>query len=217
MSRTPISSDLIHNDAEVARETDYLNWLCDLTAKFAMPVVREALVRETSGTAAKIWITDAEQILRSVLKDLRVDRDPLLHELQNDFERGLSVSDEEIYGHAHEFAGALIGSWIDVLYFNLRSARRLVLTPYLLPRSNEKEAWLTVLERVAPYAPNSQKEAERVLVDLGKGLFAYHSDLPLPLNITLHFESEDLPVAIPRRSEQAPSSQVPPVDASGAS
>lgn len=137
MSRTPIPERLIHRPEEVERNAQRFDQLCRLAEEVALPVVRKALVRETTATGAEVLMSEAKLALEVLVDDAALedlDEPRMLDEVRNSLECAIPPpGEEECYALTRDVAQILMSAWLEMLRSYLSSGSPLVLSDQLLP------------------------------------------------------------------------------------
>lgn len=217
MPRTPIPEHLIHRPEDVKRDAERFDHLCGLAEEISFPVVREALIRETSATGAEVLTDEAKHALRMLAEDagdlLNIAEEDVLEAVQKSFREQLTPAEEdEWHQHARDLSQVLISEWLD----NLRTAHRsnsvLVLSNYLLPQYAPHGVerfieWFggakpklpeTLTDAIATFAVNENDIAE-IMSNLRSKLFTKPLLVDLPFDLVMVSAPEE-PVLLMARS-----------------
>ena len=192
MPRSKIPAHLVHKIGDAEKDFRLMNWLCSIVASQSVPIVYEALKRETSSTVADAWIETARSVLNTILADQR------LKDMQTIEESKRSLADhlnsemlrpdkEEATEIAYEVGRSIVGSWLEVLRQNVLPDQRLQLTEDLIPVQKEAEAWGSLIESASatPLRPNEIREIVAAMRD---EIFKEQSTVELPLGIFIAHE-----------------------------
>lgn len=196
MSRTSIPDHLIHRPDEVERNGQRFDQLCIIAQEVALPIVRDALVRETVATGAEALGEEAKLALSELVGEAVEDGfdDPaVLDEIRRSIECAVPVPDEaECVAHAHDAAQVLMSAWLEILRKELAGKSPLVtLSEHLLPTSS-KLARLFVsdkqpqplIDAVASLALH-EEDTLAILGNLRAALFSVPRIVELPFDLVL--------------------------------
>jgi hypothetical protein len=192
MPRSKIPAHLVHKIGDVHKDAELMNWLCSIVTRNSVPIVYEALKRETSSTIADAWIETARSVLNEILADERLKNLQSIEEPKSSLAAHLNSEmlrpdEEEAEEIAHEVARSLVGSWLEVLRQNTLPDRWLLLTDTLVPAQREGEAWRSLFESVSA-TPLEPKEIREIVAATRDEMFKERSTVELPLGILIAHE-----------------------------
>src|ERR1051326_2700964 len=117
MPRTPIPPHLIHHPEEIQRNAERFDHLCRLAEEVVLPVVTEALIRETSTTGAEVLTEETALALQELADEAidpeDIDAKPVIEALQKSLSEELPKPDEkEIHQYARDLSQVLMSTWM---------------------------------------------------------------------------------------------------------
>lgn len=137
MSRTPINSALVHNDATQFDATA-VSSLSGSLEPIVRPYVKAALKAELVGQQTDAVLREAVLAASTVLG---VASEPATNELRHALKHALGdsseIGDEEISQHTRETAFVMTSAWIQFLELGLGSRPELALGTNLLPSNTD--------------------------------------------------------------------------------
>jgi hypothetical protein len=196
VSRTSIPDHLIHRSDEVERNGQRFDQLCIIAQEVALPVVRDALVRETVATGAEALGEEAKLALSELVGEAVEDGfdDPaVLDEIRRSIECAVPPPDEiECTTHAHDVAQVLMSAWLEILRKELTGKSPLVeLSEQLLPTSSKLARWFVadkpphlLVESLASLAMR-EEDTLAILGNLCSALFSVPRIIDLPFDLVL--------------------------------
>jgi hypothetical protein len=213
MSRTTIPDHLIHRPEEVECNAQRFDQLCRLAEEVALPVVREALIRETTATGAEALTSEAKLALQglvddAVLEDL--DGPGVLDEVRRSLECAIPPpSEQECQALTRDVAQVLMSTWLEMLRSHLSRVSLLVLSDQLLPLVFLNYA-KRLVSRLVTKAPQplsdalgslalNEREADHIMKTLRIKLFSEPRLVELPFELVV-VGAPDRPVFAMRRS-----------------
>jgi len=196
VSRTSIPSHLIHRPDEVERNAQRFDQLCIIAQEVALPIVREALVRETAATGAEALSEEAKLALSDLVGEAirdGFDEPGVLLEIQQSVTRAVPQPDDaECKAHAHDVAQVLMSVWLEILRKELDGkSAPLMLSEQLLPRSPRLARLFVadkppqvLIDAVAPLAL-TEGDTLAILGNLRTALFSVPRFVDLPFDLVL--------------------------------
>ena len=216
MPRTPIPKDLIHRSEEVERNAKRFDYLCSVAEDVALPVVKQALMREfheTTASGAEILTNEAKQALQALAEDAAIlqnlDEDEVLQELQRSLNQALPPpNEEESHQHTREFCQVLMSAWLETLRTAKSTTHKVELSDYLIPEEPSRVSRLInqfvstksklpqgIIDAVASFAPN-EDDIVVVLTTLCEKLFAAPRVVDLPFDLALVGAPAEIAIAV---------------------
>ncbi len=203
MPRTPIPEYLVHDPSEVKQNAERFDDLCRLAEDAALPVVQQALIRETSVTGAEVLTDETKHALEGLLEEVAGLKDAEVKEMLCNVQRSLSHAmpdpdDAECVQHAKEFSQTLMSTWLEILRKAEEEQEIVQLDDYLLPEDNAGRFKL-IMQRFVPPKPKmpedlseaaalfavTEEDVTTVLTTLRVKLFSqpFRVDLPFDLGL----------------------------------
>ena len=199
---TPIPTDLIHWPDEVERNAELFDHLCELVEEIAFPIVQDALADETAATGAEILTEETQRALEIFIKDAAIleqlDENDVIQKVRKTLSDGIIPADEEEYRqHTREFSQVLVSGWLDILWAAESTAKIVILSDYLMPRTSAGEStsfseYLETDPKLPPMLMDAiawfavdEDNAAGVMKTLHDKLFSERRVLELPLNLII--------------------------------
>jgi len=199
---TPIPTDLIHWPDEVEHNAELFDHLCELVEEIAFPVVQDALTEETAATGAEILTEETQRALEIFMKDAAIleqlDESEVIQKVRKTLSDGIIPADEEeCRQHTREFSQVLVSGWLDILCAAESTAKIVILSDYLMPRTSAGESasfgeHLETDSKLPPMLMDAigwfavdEDSAAGVMKTLHDKLFSERRVLELPLNLII--------------------------------
>jgi hypothetical protein len=205
MPRSNIPARLVHRIKEVEVDSRRLDSLYLLVARKSIPIVYEALKRETSFTAADAWIEIAKSVLSQLTKENFLGSDA--KDLKMDLAQHLNAKDlrqpdeEDVKETANDLARSIVPGWLEILRRAAPQSQKRLLTESLLPAGEDDDSWRSLMLSVSN-TPLNQTEVSEIISAMRDELFRDQFKVELPLGIIIvREELHDLrvgPLAGPR-------------------
>jgi len=196
--QSTFATGLVRDQGDAASVTRWLEQVCASVERDAMPIVRAALVHETSVQAADDWLGVARTSLAHLLDTPEIDRSAtaqMNRSLQEAIGKGLpSPSEEEVLQHTNELVATMVTSWLEVVRRLTRVHRAITLDEYLLPpKSLDERLFEQFMRTLDPYAVRRGDGAGVIMKALARALFArdIRVDLPYGIQLTVMARASD--------------------------
>jgi uncharacterized membrane protein YheB (UPF0754 family) len=199
MPRTPVPDHLIHRPEDVERNARRFDYLCQLAEEVALPVVTEALQRETTETAAEVLTHETTQALEALAEEAAVLQELDEKEIISDLRRSLtdaipSPDEEECRQHARDLSQVLMSTLLESFRSAQAKLQIVELSDYLVPEASGL-SWLfqklgksklpnELTDTLASFAVN-EADIGTILKTLRSQLFAEPRQVALPDDLTL--------------------------------
>jgi hypothetical protein len=161
MSRTEIAPHLIHPAEPSQAEDKQFDALCRIAFICADPLVFEALHREVAETAAEVWVEEAKQALKDVVKSIPEE----FASAAEDVKRALASAGgkvpppdiQEVAEHSSDLSKVMISCWLEILRRSLLNGEILRLSQRLLPEKQDADALNMIVEATSSFVLNREQ------------------------------------------------------------
>lgn len=199
MMNTSLTTDMSHRaldpdklKADVVR----INALCQQAARIGLPIIHDALVRETAETAAHSFVEEAKAALKDIIagdiSNFEQEEVELVRDLAAALEGDSQLTEIEIGRYAEDIVRPIILLWLDFLKDAVSEAESLRLDNSLFPSSDAlAREFRSQLEEATAGFPVDADRIREIMTKVGESLFLKSEPVALPLSIKIHADPEE--------------------------